>query len=427
MNVAADVGRALLELLAGRTPASPALPDTDELTDRRERGDDVAGDVVAHAQFATLAARVAAAVAADVVVVSLPDGSTLLREQAERQLAQKEERRAYPPLRLPLERAVAQATRPLDAAIAFSRALPVDAGVVVADRALARLRAFVDATAGAAAAARESLEREGGAALDGEAALRRGLDLPGPSSFSTDGVVSAVRAALSTTTTTTRTPARTPAPRGLCGHVVDDGVTPRLLVAPSLSAGRHLALASGAGVVVAAAVAAPVHAAGLGLVVVDASTRRALGQSRDDAARAFRVTAATALLWARARAAVAAARSRPFEGDTAVDELREVTRGACRTALLGDAGAGFVEALLAPPWPDGHRLSIPAVAAVDDAFHAAHAARSWLYLRDALDEGCLVRSGGLRPLVELPAPPSSKSGDGVDDARAFDALLGEIL
>ena len=426
MNLAALVGHTLLQQLAGRASTGIALPSVNELSERRDSGEDVTDAVVAHAHASTLAARIDAAVAADVVAVPLADGSTLPREQAERQRAHKEESRVYAPLRLPLERAVARVLRPLDAAIAFSRALPVDPGVVVAAAALARLTAFVDASAGAAAAAAEFLERAGGAPLAGEAALRRGLDLPQPASFAADAVVAAVRLALSTTPAE-RTPARTPAPRALCGHVVDDGVTPRLLVSPCLSAGRHLALARGAGVVTAAAVGAPAHAPGLGLALVDMATRRALDQARDDAALAFRVTVATALLHARARAAVAVARARRLDGDTALDELREVTRGACRAALLGDAGAVFVEALLAPPWPDGRLLSVPAVAAVDDAIAAAHAARSWLHLRDALDEGCVARARGLRALVELPAPASSKSGDGVDDARGWDALLGELL
>jgi hypothetical protein len=426
LSHAAAVGRALLDLLAGRSPTFPSTPPIEELLERHASGDVVADDVITIAHAATLASRVDAAVNADAIAVPLADGSTLSVEQAERQLAHKEERRVYLPLRTPLERAVARTLRPVDAAFAFARALPVDPGVVVADHALARLRAFVDRTSGVASAARDFLERDGGAPLVGEAALRRALDLPGPAAFAADPVFAAVRLALSTSTPARR-PTRTPAPRALCGHVVDDGTTPRLLASPCSSAGRHLALARGAGVIVALALAGPDHAAGLGLGLIDAATRRALDQSRDDARRAFSVTAATAVLVARARASVAVASARPFVGEGALDELREVTRGACRAGLLSDAGAVFVEALLAPPWPDGTRLSVPAVAAVDDAIAAAHAARSWLYLRDAFDEGFVARGGGLRALRELPAPSTTKDGDGVDDARAWDALLGEFL
>jgi hypothetical protein len=419
---AVETGRLLLDALAGRASPPASLPSVPELVERAGDGEDVGALAVAHAQHTTLAGRVAAAVAADGATVTLADGDTWPLPHAERQLAQKEERRVYLPLRLPLERAMGGALRPMAALRDLQRALPVAVAVAIPGSTLARLRRFVDDTTAAAGAAREHLERAGGAPLDGEAALRRGLDLPGPATWSSDGVVAAVRLAFSHDAVARR-PARTPAPRLLCGHVVDDGATPRLLVAPCLSAGRHLALSHGAGVVVGAAIDAPAHAAGLGLALVDAATRRALGQARDEAAAAFRTTVATALLWARARAAVAAVRAKVSTDDDALEELRELTRGACRTALQGDAGGLFVEALLAPPWPDGRRLSLPAVAAVDAALHAARAAGSWLQLREALDEGFVARAHGLRALVELPADDVAEDGG----ARAWNVLVAELL
>jgi len=419
---AAEAGRALLDALAGRASPPSSLPPVPELIERAEGGEDVIALAVAHAHRACLHDRVAAALAADHAAVTLADGSTWTVALAERQLAQKEERRVYPPLRAPLERATAGALQPIATLQALQRALPIAVDEGAGGDHLARLRRFVDGTTAAAAAAREHLERAGGAPLDGEVALRRGLDLPAPATWSADGVVAAVRLALSHGAVA-RAPARVVGPRALCGHVVDDGGAPRLLVAPCLSAGRHAALAQGAGLAVAAAVGAPAHADGLGLALVDAATRRALGQPRDEAAAAFRTTVATSLLWASARAAVAVARAPVSTDDDALEELREVTRGACRAALQGDAGGLFVEALLAPPWPDGRRLSLPAVAAVDDALHAARAAVSWLQLREALDEGFVARAHGLRALVEL--PPAAPDDDG--GARAWNALAGEVL
>ncbi len=426
MSAATRAGMLLLDVLAGRSAAPGPLPTIEELVERATSGEAVAADALALAHRATVSARAAAAMAADDVSVRLADGSSLPRPQAERQLALKEERRVYPPLRLPLERAIAGTLRPLDALRAFTQALPVDPGIVVADPARERLRAFVDGTAGAAAAARDHLERAGHASVHHEAALRRALDLPQPVLFAAEGVLAAARIA-SSSMPTVRMLARTAAPRALAGHVVDDGTTLRLFVAPSLSAATHLALATGAGAVVAAAVGAPLHAAGLGLALVDAATRRALGQERNDAAGAFRITAATALLWARARAAVAVARDRPWVGPDAVDELREATRAACRAALQGDPGAAFVEALLTPPWPDGQTLRVPAVAAVDEAIAAAEAARSWLALRDAWDEGFVARGDGLRGLAEHPGIATIEGNPGTHDARAWDVLLGELL
>jgi hypothetical protein len=426
------VGRALLALLGGRDAGMPALASLDELVEHAAGGGAVPDDdVLAHAWWRILPARVQAAVDADAVDVPLADGTTLARDAAERLLAQKEERRVYPPLRLPLERAVARAVRDDDTRPALLRAVPEALrpalGTLPGDDDVASLRTFLAHTAGAAEASRDLLARVGGAPLDGgadrAAALRRGLDLPAPAWFGSEAVSAAVRLALSTSTPV-RPAARTTAPRALAGHVVDDGVTPRLLVAPCASAGRHLALAQGAGAVLAAAFAVDAHAPGLALALVDPAMLRGLDRGRDEAAQAFRVTVATALLWARARAAVAVAGAERCEsdGEDAEEERRERARSGVRAALLGDPGQAFVDALRAPPWPDGRRLRAPAVAAVDVARRAVRMARSWTTLREALDEGFVTRRGALATLRELPV-----ADDADADARGWRALLDEVL
>jgi hypothetical protein len=435
MTLAADVGRFFVQNLAGLPTAWPPLVDVAQLVERSASGADVAQDAIAHAQAHTLAVRLQAAVRADAVSVSLPDQTTLSLAEAERQLALKEADRVFLGLRLPYERAVRDALSPLRAARAFEQALPVPAGLVVAEAPCTHLRSFLARSTDTAAAAREFLAQTGRAPVTSEAALRRILDLPEPGLFSLETIVAAVR--LAAERTPLRRPvARTSAPRVLAGHVVDDGEVVRLFVAPSWSAGRHLALASGAGVVVAASVLGTGHAAGIGLALVDESSRRTLGHSRGEARRAFAITAATALLHARARAAVALARAMAVpvltahvggqnEGaaDASFEAAFEAARAGCRAALLGDAGMHFLERHFVPAWPDGRRLDTNEVVAVDDALFANRMARSWRFLRDHLDEGFLARRGGLAALQELPVLPA----DGEEDARAWSMLLGELL
>jgi hypothetical protein len=149
--------------------------------------------------------------------------------------------------------------------------------------------------------------------------------------------------------------------------------------------------------------------------------RRALDHGRDDAERSFRITCATALLHARARAAAALAGADVVDDEHHRDELVEVARAGVRGALRGDAGAVFVDTLLGPPWPDGMALAPTVIAAVDDARAWAALARSWLSLREAFDEGCAVRPRALAGLSELPAVD-------VDDEGTFwRQLLDEAL
>ena len=413
------LGRALTELLRGVAPQWPMTPPPEEIV---ERHDTDAALVLAWQR--ALPRRVADAVAEDAAPVLLPDGSSLERARAEALLADKEVDRVYPPLRQPLARAARPFRRFLEQRNELLAGLVIDDDVIADDDAKA-LSDFVGSTTGEMTACRELLASLGGAELADEDAVARGLDLPGPAVFSERQLSALVRQALPALPGDARAVQRVAAPRSCAGHViVDDGAdgsdnghgTVRLWTAPTLTAGRFLAGARGAGRLLAEAAHAPVHAPGLGLAVVDVESRRALGESKGQGTRALQIAVATQLLLARARAAVTLVALRRLD----VDEEREEARGAVRAALGADGGDELAGSWLLPPLPDGRALRSPRRALLQEARAAVDVAASWWGLRDALDAGFLLRPRRLAGLRELPPPD-------VDPALAWRRLLGELL
>ncbi|MDP2341225.1 MAG: hypothetical protein Q8O67_09720 [Deltaproteobacteria bacterium] len=418
-SIGTSVGRALGALLRGAEPewpSSSSLPSEEIL----ERHDVDAALLLAWQR--ALPRRITDAVGHDAVDVLLPDGSSLDVTRTETLLADKEHDRCYPPLRRPL----AVATRPFrqfrDRRSELLRGLLIDDDVI-ADDVSKRLAGFLASTIDEMTACRELLASQGGVELADEDAVVRGLDLPGPVLFTDRLLAAFVRQALPALPAGALTVQRVAAPRLCAGHVVVDqslsergAAVVRLWSAPTLSAGRFVLGARGAGRLLAAAVSAPVHAPGLGLAVVDVEARRGLSESKGDALRAFQICAATLLLLARARAAVTLVALRRLD----LEEETEEARGAVRKALGADGGAELASLLLLPPLPDGGPLRSPRHALIDRSNDDVDAAGSWLGLRDEFDAGFLLRPRRLEGLRELP-------GFTGDPALAWRRLLGELL
>ncbi len=412
MTSGSILGRALTQLVRGAEPQWPGTPSLEEIIERRDN--DAA---LVRAWRQALPQRIHDAIAADAATVLLSDGSSLAVGRAEALLADKEQRRVYGHLRKPLARALWPFRQFAFYRNQFAAYLAVDDDVI-GDDAQQSLSSFLASTIDEMGACRELLASLGGVALDDQDALARGLDLPDVASFSDERLNALVRQALAALPPGARGVQRVTAPRSCAGHTVDDaeGGVVRLWTAPTVSAGRFLAIARGAGRLLAVAAGAAAHAPGLGLAVVDIESRRALRETRVVATRALQISVATSLLWARAHAAVTLVALRRL----GPDEEREEARGAVRGALGADGGDELPSALLLAPLPDGGPLLSPRRALVDQAQALIDVAGSWLGLREALDAGFLLRPHRLAALPELPRI-------GSDAGLAWRRLLGELL
>jgi hypothetical protein len=440
---ARDSARALLALLAGQSSSSSSMSmspaDLQALQRNARDGDEEARLALPGVvQQRTLAGRVAAAVADDTAIVIVADGSQMPRAEAERHLAHKEERRVYPSLRLPLLKARRQALDPAAVRFAFDQALR-DTGTSPAlpassAGALAALRAFLAASTGMVAPALDILASVAHGAVDDAHRLVRALDLPDPARFNDSVIIELVRGTRESLPRDARPLQRRPAPRLLAGHVVDDGAVVRLLVAPSLAAGRSLAMARGVGVAYARLADVDVGS-GLGLTLSTPAIRRLVGLKGDAAEQLWRHAVCASFLEARLGAAIAVAVADGLA--SAVDPeapprdvwaaVRDQARAAARSAVSFDAGAELVDDRLLPPWPDGVDDDdvVPAVAAVRAALAAAVAAADALAIRD-IDDGVLLRRHGLVALMEAAPVVAVDEGRGTSASVGWQTLLGEV-
>lgn len=419
---AAALGRLVMACLKGNPPDAAVSTNPHEVV---ERGDVAAALAIAWQQ--TVPRRIADAASADAAAVVLPDGSSFDLAMAERQLAAKEEKRAYLPLRRPMAAARAPFARHRDQRREWRRNLVLDEPSPPFEQ-LTSIQAFLDST-DELQAVRDLLAALGGVELNDEFSVARGLDLPDQQLF-TDvhlaNLVKMVRPALPPAAPALM---RVSAPRAFAGHVVVDDVeagtrdrvntgSVRLWTASTLSAGRFWRLARGAGKALGVCARSDNGgaAAGLAFSLVDEVTRRSSGESRDLCRRGARVMAATAFLQARAAAAAAVVVARRLD----VDEEAEVSRDVVRKALGGDPGAEFAAALLLGPLPDGQRVVGAAVGLADEAVAAINVAAWWLFLRDEFDAGFLLRPLVLQGFSELPETLAAPE-------RAWAALLDEFL
>lgn len=362
----AHLARGLQDALAGREPPSaPDVPSLDEARERRADDPAAAREIaLVHAHRATLSTRAALAVALDRAPILLDDGSRLERDDAERLLATKEERRAFAPLRRSIARAAApfeeereEAEGRFTRVLAEALTLPGDA-VPSVDVATATVERFLADIADAAEEARAALGRAGHLPLEDPLALARGLDLPDPAGFAEPNVRRLGRALLDAAGRQRQREVKAlRVPRALASVVIaaDDGPV-RTAACPSVTAGRFLALSSSLGAAVALslfapkALAAPVEEEALLLgsaLSFGASTavvrRGVLDETEAEAERRARVLAATRLLGAQASALAARVL---LEG-----EGREALRDSLGSTFGSDPPAELLSSLLAPPWP----------------------------------------------------------------------------
>lgn len=397
----AHLARVLLDELAARAP--PSVPDVASLEEARElRDEDLPAArelALVYAHRATLSERVRAAVAADRAPVILDDGSRLSRDEGERVLASKEEKRAFAPLRRSLERAGASSRDRLEEAnerfreVLFEVLAHPREEVPAAGDAAAALGRFLDDVKDAAQEARSTLAREGRVGLEDPVALARGLDLPHPEGFSDGGLRRLGRALLEGAGEHRKRAVKAVrAPRSLVGVVIaaDEGPV-RAATCPSCSAGRFLALSGGLADSVALSLLdadeltpvvedqALLFGAALSFGGSSAVARGAvLEEGASDAERRARVLAATRLI----RLQVQAHAARVLLEGEGRDALREVLAGVLGT----DPPAALLDQLVAPPWPGLEHLRGPAAASGAAVLRTALGAAVAAALRDRYDE-----------------------------------------
>lgn len=422
----------LLALAGGALPPEPPLdvPSLQARLVEHPGDDDARAALLQHVHARTLAARVAAVVAEDSVEVVLRDGSVLGRAEAERALALKEEARVYPPLRGPLLRARRQALDPVAARFAFDDViaavgLPPAPGL---EDELAWLRAFLAGTADLAPAALEVLAGSAGG-IDDAASLSRALDRPAGEQSGDVVAVDLVRVTRVALPRDARPLQRCAAPRGLAGHVVDDGEVVRVLWATSLRLGRQRALLEGVGRAFGHLADLVDLSAGLGLSLQAASVRQAAGASSSVAAGLWREAVASSLLQARLQASVTVGfLMAEVDPEAPLVERRAVRRDAAwrgaRAAVVMDPGQDVSDELLLPPWPDGVIDRDASSSSLVQARARACGAADALTLRDIGDEGMLLRPQRLLAVREA---LQGRAGLTADVAVAgWRSLLGEV-
>ncbi len=445
MKRPAEAGRWLLAALAGDDEVLRTASATEGVAELRERAGDGDDDAIEAlrllVQQQTLLARINSAIADDVVVVPLRDGTMLPRADAERALVTREERRVDLVVRMPLLGARRQVRDPALHRLSFDAAedalLPATTTTTTTTT-TAFLRAFLTRTADAVPAVIEALSKLGHVEIDGALALERALDLPIPALVNDDVLVELVRLTRGALhdADAARLQRRT-APRSLRGQIVVDEQA-RLLVAPTLRATAHRQQLVGVGALYGFLAGVTDVGSALGLLLSSVPVRRAIEVSVKDAAFIWRHSLCASVIEARLQAAVAVAvaEHRVDADAPARDDffaLRDECRVAARSAVGFDPGAEVVDELLAPPWPDGLHLRSAREAQVSCAVDAASTAQHVGWLRDTVDEGVLLRRHGLEPLRELWQPPSAattttppaQAGEAAGAAWAI--LVGEVL
>lgn len=352
----AILSRAVLAALKGAEPEPLATPPRAALEELADGGDpDAQRTLALLRRLEDVPRRVQRALAIEAVDVVLADGSQLPLDEAERLLANKEDRRVHAALR----RSVDDATAPFRQ---FRRY-----GSDARTRGIAK--AFVVDTVALRDAAREAVAALGGAPLEDAASLAWGLDLPDAQGAFGDDATRALVAAMRDAVRTP--PAAFRAPRAMAGAALDG----RYAWPSGLRrADRHLRTIE-AFATSSAWARTSHHDVGMAaaFTLASAPVRQAAGMDRRSAERAARICAATIVLRARASLALAALRE-----DAAKDEARE----AVSAALGVDPGPSLLARLAEPSW-----------ASLDDETPRAflHAPAHLLALRDAFDETWVLR------------------------------------
>ena len=407
--------RAVRALLQGRAPPAPAdaLPGpADAALDERAASDDDDDALVLRArrQLAALPERVRRAVDAEAAPVLLADGSRLTLDQAERLLANKEERAAHRTLRALV-----------DASVSPFRQFEIhrsDARHAATTTATA-LEAFLVDTRGLRDAALDALGTVGGECPTDAPSIARALDLPDGDGAFGEATLLALLAAARHAARPARKVSRVRAPRAMSGAVFDDGDDVRFAHPPAIARYRRFARTLTAGVhalVVArgptparrsgddAALAGALH---LGLLAAGA-TRRVTAASRAHGDRIARVAVATGLLCVRAQVRLALS-AEP-------DEARE----GLVDALGVDPGAALLAELARPAWTC---FDDPCTRALSSIRAAAIA----LALRDTLDESYALEPATWNEGPSIAAHLLDAPLDEHTIARGWLGLAGELL
>lgn len=432
MSTGVEGRRLLLALAGGAPPPLPAIDVPSLLARLAEApGDDDARETllgIVHAR--TLPERVAAAIADDTVDVILNDGGIMSRAAAERALAQKEEERAYAPLRVPLLKSRRRVLDPLALRRAFddlTAAIGLPPSVLLGED-TRFLREFLVASAPLAPPALELLESAAGPITDA-ATLARALDRPAGEHGGDATAVELVRLTRAALPADARPLQRRKAPRLLAGHAVDDGELLRILWAETRRLGGQRVLLAGVARAYTRLAGITEVDTGVTLALQSPPLRRAAGASSSTAAALWRESVAASLLQARIGAAVAVAFVDAELDPTApVVEQRAMRRDAvwrAARAAVGVAVGELADDLLMPPWPDGI-LHFDAAKATAWRFRQeALAADTALLLRDVGDEGLLLRPRGLEAVREALTDPR-RPPQGEAAAAAWRVLLGEV-
>jgi hypothetical protein len=413
--------RAVRALLRGEAPDPlPGLlgARNAELEERSTAGDiDARFALAVQASVAALPERVARAVAAESAAVVLADGSSLSLDDAERQLARKEERRAHPALRTGIDRA-------LDPFAAASSAL---VQYFLSDRnedeaRRAALTTFLHSTHPLRDAARDALAALGGEPLETPAALARALDLVDVDGAFAESTCLALVAGARDAARPSKRIARLRAPRAMAGAVFADdevrfahpsGIARWSRFHATVMAGvAAICAADDVGRSRSAPASSPAAIAGaVTASLVDAASRRRMGAQKAVAERAARIHAATSVLAARANAALALA-ANPTSGEpTASVEARE----RLVDALGSDPGPALTSSLLGAPW-------VVVVDPVENALAKIDGPCLVLAMRDRFDE-----TFALEPATWASLRDGELSGSIEDAPRAWFTLVGERL
>lgn len=350
------LSRAVLAALKGAAPEPLPTPPRAALEEQADAGDPTAQRTLALLRrlddVPRRVRRTLAIEAADVVVA---DGSQLPLDEAERLLANREDRRVHAALRGSVDEALGPFRQ-------FHRY-----GSDAATGAAAKV--FLRDTAALRDAAREALGSLGGAPLEDSLSLAWALDLPDAQGAFGDDATRALVTALRDAVRAP--PAAFRAPRAMAGAALDGRYA---WPAGLRRADRHLRTLEAAGTALAWGQGAGADVGmAAALALSSAPIRQAAGTDRRGAERSARICAASVVLRARACIAIAT-----LGEDAHEDEARE----AVIDALGIDPGRALLAQLAAPSW-----------ASVDDETPRAflRAPAYALALRDAFDETWVLR------------------------------------
>jgi hypothetical protein len=425
-TLAAQLAADVVGRLAGRdaTARPPAGAELERVVEQREAGEPGATRLLRlTAQAHALGERLAGARAADNAPVLLADGSRLSLGDAERKLAQKEERRAFAPLREAMELSSADGRERERVGESILRAFASDVGVAerVDEDERARLDAIESALREPALAALAVLSE---APPTDPTSWARALDRPAPEGAPLDVVKALGRALLEAGGARLERPVRmVTAPRALAGTVLSAGAdVVRVAVAPAGTVARAARLLDGCGGAALAALDRDEHGLGIavGVSLASAALRtRVLDEDRQRAQRYARLDAAGRA--ARAWLTAVGARAACDEDDP--DVVAEALASACGCRLP----AATLHELARPPWPgtaDTPALPRATLLSLEAQLTAAALARG---LRDSFDEEWPLRGSFWELLGDAPDELRELVPTAKEALAAFVERLHELL